>query len=66
MRKSTLNASREDLCLDDAELAGITGGKLLAHGIDFLADESESIRWTRLNPTGDHVPLEPLKPSNQK
>lgn len=68
MRKSTLNASRDDLCLNDVELAGITGGKLLINGIDFLADEdvSESIPWTKLNPSRDRIPLEPLKPNNRK
>jgi hypothetical protein len=61
MKLSTMSASRDELCLDDAELAGITGGKLLAQSIDLLANEYESIPWTKLNPTGERIPLQPLE-----
>lgn len=64
MRKSTLIANRDNRCLDDAELAGITGGKLLVSGIDCL--EEETIPWTKLNPTGERIPLVPLEPAKQK
>jgi hypothetical protein len=64
MHKSTLITNQDNRCLDDAELAGITGGKLLVSGIDCL--EQETIRWTELNPAADRVPLVPLKPANRK
>ncbi|MBK4738548.1 hypothetical protein [Noviherbaspirillum pedocola] len=64
MRKSTLIANRDNRRLDDAELAGITGGKLLVSDIDCL--EQEINRWTELIPTEERIPLVPLEPARQK
>jgi hypothetical protein len=47
MKFSTPSVALNEHYLDDAELAGITGGKLL---IDINYLEGDSIPWTELEP----------------
>lgn len=65
MNMPNLTVTRSARRLDDDELSGIAGGKVLA--IDSTYSAEESIPWTKLNPSldQDRVPMEALtRPRN--